>query len=94
MEENETKAKPTVVSDLIFQLRHNFKCVKLQLPKAIFFLYLSYNVLKCKVHMAQVQLVIIIRAGVPLDLCSSEAFMSNLTDAGKYENRLTTHSSY
>ena len=45
--------------------------------------------------MAQVQLVIIIRAGVPLDLCSSEVFMSsNLTDAGKYENRLTTHSSY
>ena len=62
--------------------------------KNYFFLYLSYNVFKCKVNMAQVQLVIISRAGVPLDLCSSEAFMSNLTDAGKYENRLTTNSSY
>ena len=90
MEENETKAKPTVVLDLIFQLRHNFKCVKLHLPKTIFCLY----VFKCKVNMAQVQLVIISRAGVPLDLCSIEAFMSNLTDAGKYENRLTTNSSY
>ena len=47
MEENETKAKPTVVLDLIFQLRHNFKCVKLQLPKTIFFctyLTMSLNV--------------------------------------------------